>query len=34
MPSETRRTAHFGQMSEALRTLGVGTSDDVTPRPA
>jgi hypothetical protein len=34
MPSEQRRTAHFGQMSRALRALGVGVDDDVTPRPA
>jgi hypothetical protein len=34
MPSEQRRTAHFGQMSETLRELSVGVSDDVTPRPA
>jgi hypothetical protein len=34
MPSEQRRTAHFGQMSEALRALGAGVDDDVTPRPA
>jgi hypothetical protein len=34
MPSESRRTAHFGQMSEALRTLGVGVTEDVTSRPA
>ncbi len=34
MPSEPRRTAHFGQMSETLRTLRVGVGDDVTPRPA
>ena len=34
MPSEKRRTAHFGQMSETLRALSVGAADDVTPRPA
>jgi hypothetical protein len=34
MPSEQRRTAHFGQMSETLRAFHVGASEDVTPRPA
>ena len=37
MTTKRRRTAHFGQMSETLRSLGVETSTDVTdvvPRPA
>jgi hypothetical protein len=34
MTTERRRTAHFGQMSETLRSLGVETSTDVVPRPA
>lgn len=34
MPSMTRRTAHFGQMSKALQTIAFETVDDVTPRPA
>jgi hypothetical protein len=34
MPSEQRRTAHFGQMSETLREFRAGASEDATPRPA
>jgi hypothetical protein len=34
MESKRRRTAHFGQMSETLRALGVETSTDTVPRPA
>jgi hypothetical protein len=34
MESKRRRTAHFGQMSETLRSIGVETATETVPRPA